>query len=69
MIPSFWPLDPEVWFVQVEVQFTTRNITSQKTRFDYVISSLSPEFTMKVRDLLLKPPEENQYNVLKQQPC
>ena len=64
-LPPFWPTDPEVWFAQVEAQFTTRGVTAQKTRFVYVISSLSPEFTIEVRDLLLRPPAENPYNTLK----
>ena len=35
--------------------------------FDHVIASLSPEFVAEVRDLILTPPAETPYDVLKAQ--
>ena len=66
-LPPFWPADPEVWFAQIEAQFACRRIVSQRSRFDHVVSSLSPEFAAEVRDLLIKPPVDNPYSVLKEQ--
>ena len=55
----FWPADPELGFMQVEAQFSCRRITSQNSRFDHVVASLSPDFAAEVRDLLLRPPADN----------
>ena len=51
-IPLFWLSDPELWFQQVEAQFTTKGVSSQRTCFDYVMASLSPGYATEVRDLI-----------------
>lgn len=66
-LPAFWPSDPEIWFAQVEAQFACRRVTAQRSKFDHVISSLAPEYAAEVRDLVLRPPGERPYDVLKEQ--
>lgn len=66
-LPPFWPADPELWFAQVEAQFACRRITSERSKFDYIVSSLAPEFAVEVRDLLIRPPAVDPYKTLKAQ--
>ena len=65
--PPFWPADPELWFAQVEAQFACKRITSQRSKFDYVVSLLSLEYAAEVRDLLIRTPTDNPYTELKTQ--
>ncbi|PIK48263.1 hypothetical protein BSL78_14866 [Apostichopus japonicus] len=64
-LPPFYPNDPALWFGQVESLFVTRRITSQDTKFAFVISSLQPEVAQEIRDILLTPPSKNRYDFLK----
>ena len=64
-LPPFLPREPNLWFAQINSQFATCRITTSGTKFDYAVSSLFPEFATEVQDLLLHPPEETPYEVLK----
>ena len=65
-LPTFWPERVEVWFAQAEAQFAIRGITSDATRFHYIVQALDQDTATRVLDLLLHPPEEDKYKTLKQ---
>ena len=66
-LPSFWNTRPEVWFRQVEAQFATRNppITSDETRFNYVVAALDSATAGEVEKLIMFPPSTGKYDALK----
>jgi hypothetical protein len=64
-IPPFWEEHPEVWFAQVEAQFTTAAITSDDTKFAHLVGNLNSKVLSKVSDIILHPPTANKYKTLK----
>lgn len=64
-LPPFWTTRPEVWFAQCEAQFVTRNITSQLTKFYYVVAALDTSTAAEVESLILNPPVAHPYDQLK----
>ena len=52
-LPAFWTSDPEVWFAQV-AQYQKRNppITTDQTKFEYVVTSLEPAAAKEVRSII-----------------
>ncbi|XP_023714354.1 uncharacterized protein LOC111868157 [Cryptotermes secundus] len=49
-LPLFWADRPAVWFAQAEAQFPLAGISSEQTKFCYVISQLDQE--QRIRQLL-----------------
>lgn len=64
-VPPFWRKDVAIWFLQVESQFTTANITTEHTKFHYVLGSLDPDVASLISDLLKAPLSETPYSDLK----
>ncbi|XP_054259480.1 uncharacterized protein LOC128984207 [Macrosteles quadrilineatus] len=63
-LPPFWADRPRLWFAQVDSQFTISGITSDDTRFHYVVSQLETRYAVQVEDIITNPPATNRYAVL-----
>lgn len=64
-LPPFWVSKPEIWFTQIEAQFTLNKISADKTKYNYVISSLPLDVVTNIYDIILKPPQTNLYQSIK----
>ena len=64
-LPTFWPQQPQVWFAQTEAQFAIRKITTEETKFNYVVSSLDQETAVRVLDIIQDTPADKPYTTLK----
>ena len=61
-----WTDNARVWFVQTEVQFAVRGVTSSLTKFFYCVEALNHADAAQVVGLIEFPPEENPYESLKE---
>lgn len=66
-LPPFWAESPEVWFAQVEAQFSLARITQDRTRYDYVVAHLDSRYAAELRDVLASPPADDCYLHLKRE--
>jgi hypothetical protein len=64
-LPPFWPEDPETWIDQVEAQFHIRKITSDETKFHYVVAALDPPTARRMRDTIRGAPDGQKYATLR----
>lgn len=64
-IPPFWAGHPELWFLRIEAQFNIRGITSDNTKYDYLISALDEDTMQIIVDALKNPPPNEKYKNIK----
>ena len=64
-LPPFWHSRPQAWFAHIEAAFELQKITSQKTKYNYVVVSLTPELADVVEDIIRSPPTHEPYTTLK----
>nr|VZI40635.1 unnamed protein product [Spirometra erinaceieuropaei] len=65
-LPLFTPSNPRVWFKQIEALFATSRITSERTRYSYVLQSLPFDVAVTVEDILHPIPADEPYTRLKE---
>ena len=64
-LPTFWTSQPAVWFAQTEAQFTLRGITTDATKYFYVLAALDQDTATRLLDLISNPPDNEKYGTLK----
>jgi predicted unusual protein kinase regulating ubiquinone biosynthesis (AarF/ABC1/UbiB family) len=64
--PPFWSEEPELWFAQIEGQFTLGGITQDSTKYAYVLSQLEAKYAREIKDIVSNPPARDKYPALKQ---
>lgn len=63
--PPFWQKNPKTWFFQVETIFSLQRITSDETKFRYLVANIDPGTLDLVSDLLESSQTGNRYETLK----
>lgn len=64
-LPTFWNTSPAAWFAQADAQFHIRGITTEETKYYYVVSALDSETATRVLPILTSPPTDNKYSAIK----
>lgn len=65
-IPPFWEESPEIWFAQIEAQFTTAQVTTDLSKFNAVVGAIESKILTQVADAVLNPPAADKYKNLKE---
>lgn len=64
-IPDFWTDQPRLWFGQFEAIVANQK-QGERSKFNLVVGKLTKDNVQQVADLILHPPEEKAYTILKE---
>ena len=64
-LPPFWPDRPSLWLTQAEGQLVLATVTSERTKFKYVLSQLENRHATEVEDIIIAPPTDEPSTTLK----
>lgn len=64
-LPPFWAERPELWFAQIEAMFVMHRITSDMSKFNYIIANLDTKVLQYIPDAVTNPPADDKYSYLK----
>ncbi|CAE1288369.1 unnamed protein product [Acanthosepion pharaonis] len=59
-------MNAQTWFIQLDAIFQARHVTSQQSKFAFVVEKLPAEMAAEVADVLINLPPEKPYEVLRQ---
>jgi len=62
-LPPFWTDRTGLWFAQAEAQFALASVTSENTKFNYVISQMEYRHAAEVEDII-SPLTDGPYTTL-----
>lgn len=65
-LPPFWKNNIKLWFIQAESNFELSGITNENTKYNNIVAAVDPETLTNVSDILLNPPANDRYNILKE---
>lgn len=55
-LPPFWSDKTDFWFALAEAQFAIKNITTNKTKYSYVVTMLDSKTAAQAMDIIKNPP-------------
>lgn len=65
-VPPFWIERPEIWFAQLEAQFQSAKMVSDRQRFNTLLGQVDAKILAQVSDSVLNPPATDKFKHLKE---